>query len=188
MYGKARTLLATLLTGALAAAGVGALMGQASAAPPEREHFSDIFTEVDEDFCGAGFDVQLDGDVWGSYVITRNGRDRLPRYRANIHGSIVHTNLSNDEFVTQVFNFSDRDQKITDNGDGTFTILIAATGGSKWNDSDGKLLFQDGGGFWFEILVDDDFEFLEFLREVKDTGRDDITGDNFCDQLVPALS
>ena len=38
------------------------------------------------------------------------------------------TNLDNDNFVTSSATISDKDQRVTDNGDGTLTILVLATG------------------------------------------------------------
>lgn len=160
-------------------------VGSASAEQLEREHFEESDSGVFED-CGITIGFEL--DARGSFVLVAKGPDRLPHGQANVHGTNTLTNLANGEQVTEVFNFMDKDRKVTDNGDGTLTILIGATGGDRWYDSDGKLVFQDGGGFWFEILVDAaDGEFIDFLGEVRDTGRDDITGDNFCDQILSVI-
>ena len=111
-------------------------------------------------------------------------------FKATVHGSASWTNLANNKTMTQVFNFVDKDLKITDNGDGTLTILILNTGGGKILGPDGKLLFSDSGQTRFELLIDhggtpadpSDDEFLEFLGVVKgSTGTNDTADRDFCD-------
>jgi hypothetical protein len=83
--------------------------------------------------------------------------------------------------------------RITDNGDGTITILVLATGNAVLYGEDGKALARNPGQIRFEILIDtagtpsdpSDDEFLAFLGVVKgSTGR----SDDFCAAAVPALS
>jgi hypothetical protein len=82
---------------------------------------------------------------------------------------------------------------VTDNGDGTLTILILATGNDVLYGEDGKAIARNPGQIRFEILVDhggtptdpSDDEFLADLGLVKgSTGR----SDDFCEAAVPALS
>jgi hypothetical protein len=86
----------------------------------------------------------------------------------------------------------EKDLRVTDNGDGTQTILILATGNAVLYGDDGKAIARNPGQIRFEILVDDggtptdpsDDEFLDFLGVVKgSTGR----SDDFCEAAVPAL-
>ena len=64
------------------------------------------------------------------------------------------TNLATGKSFTNVFNIVDRDLEVTDNGDGTLTIL-ATTGGSIKNYGlDGNLLFLTAGQSRVEILID----------------------------------
>ena len=99
------------------------------------------------------------------------------------------TNLANDKTLTQTFSVLTKDLKVTDNGDGTMTILVLATGSGKVYGPDGKLLFNDPGQIRFEVLIDhggtptnaSDDEFLEFLGQVKgSTGRNDLQDRDFC--------
>jgi hypothetical protein len=167
-------------------------VGPASAKQLEREHFEDSGSGVFEE---CGITIGFEFNVRGSFLAKAIGPNKLPHFQANVHGANTLTNLANGKQVTEVFNFMDKDRKVTDNGDGTLAIQIGATGGSRWYDSNRKLVFQDGGGIWFEILIDhggtptdpSDDEFIEFLGEVKDTGRDDITADNFCDQILSVI-
>ena len=74
----------------------------------------------------------------------------------------------------------------------TLTILALATGNSQWFDASGKLLFADPGQTRYELLIDhggtpadpEDDTFLEDLGVVKgSTGRNDLEGHDFCDDL-----
>ncbi len=105
----------------------------------------------------------------------------------------VFTNLDNDKFVTSVANVIEKDKLVTDNGDGTQSILVLATGNAVLYGEDGKAIARNPGQIRFEILIDDggtptdpsDDEFLDFLGVVKDSiGR----SDDFCEAAVPALS
>jgi hypothetical protein len=105
----------------------------------------------------------------------------------------VYTNLANGKSVTGVLNVTTKDLRITDNGDGTITILVLATGNAVLYAEDGTVLARDPGQIRFEILIDtagtpsdpSDDEFLDFLGVVKDsTGRTD----DFCAAAVPALT
>jgi len=87
---------------------------------------------------------------------------------------------------------SKKDLKVTDNGDGTLTILVNAAGGQRIYGPDGKLLFRDPGMVRYEFLIDhngtptdpEDDEFLEFLGVVKgSTGLNESEGRDFCDDI-----
>jgi hypothetical protein len=97
--------------------------------------------------------------------------------------------------VTHVLNFLDKDRKVTDNGDGTLTILVGQTGGDRWYDSDGKVVFKDGGGVWFKVLVDNngtptdpfDDEFIEFLGVSRSPARRNAHRRQLCDQILSVI-
>jgi hypothetical protein len=168
----------------------------ASAAPLEHVHFEESGTGVLEDFCGSGIAVTFDFHLEGSLLGRAIGPDGLVYSQRNSHLTNTLTNTATGEFVTHVINILDKDTKVTDNGDGTLTIRVGQTGGDKWYDSDGKIVFKDGGGVWSEVLVDNngtptdpsDDEFIEFLGDVKVTGHEGtITDDNLCDQLLSVI-
>lgn len=178
---------AVLVTG-LTATMSGIPAAPAAAKPLEREHFHDTTSEVVDGFCGE-FTVRVDTEVRGSVLVNARGRDRLAYYSSQVHGSFSYTNLANDQSLTEVFNINDKDLKVTDNGDGTLTVLVLATGSFKVYGPDGRLLFQDPGQVRYEILVDHagtptdptDDEVVEFLGIVKgSTGRNDTEGRDFC--------
>ena len=182
---KARPLIAALVAAVLT---VGFTTSAALARPLEKVHFHDVTSEVVEDFCG-DLTVRIDEDIRGAFLFNAHGPDGLGFASETLHGTVVFTNLANDKTFTQIFNVLIKDLKVTDNGDGTLTILVLATGSSKVYGPDGKLLFNDPGQIRFEILIDHggtptdpaDDEFLEFLGEVKgSTGRNDLQDRDFC--------
>jgi hypothetical protein len=122
-----------------------------------------------------------------------HGPGGLVYFLQHVTETDVFTNLANDESVTSFENFIEKDKRVTDNGDGTLTILILATGNAVLYGEDGKAIARDPGQIRVEILVDDggtptdpsDDEELAFLGVVKDsTGR----SDDFCEAAVSALS
>ena len=106
--------------------------------------------------------------------------------------TVAFTNRANGKTVTLTSRVINHDLRVTDNGDGTLTILILATGNDVFYGPDGKAIGRNPGQIRFEILVDHggtptdpfDDEFLADLGVVKgSTGRND----DFCGTVVPAL-
>jgi hypothetical protein len=163
----------------------------AGAKPVFKERFHDVSSEVIEGFCGVT--VRANIDIRGSASGNPHGPDGLVYFADHVHGRVVWTNLETNKSFTEVDNFLVKDQRVTDNGDGTLTIRIKATGSVKFYGADGKLLFNDPGQTQFEILVDhggtpqnpEDDEFLEELGIVKgSTGRNDTAGRDFCEDFL----
>jgi hypothetical protein len=179
------------MAGGVGLLAVAATIGPAWAKPLERVHFHDSSSEVLEGFCG-DLTVREDVEVDGTFLLNPHGPDGLAYGSENTHGTRSLTNLANDKTITSVFNVIFKDLKVTDNGDGTLTILVLATGGERWYGPDGQFLFANPGQTRFEVLIDhggtptdpSDDQFLEFLGVVKgSTGRNDLTDENFCDQM-----
>ena len=182
---KASHLLAALVAAVLA---VSFTTSVALAAPLDKVHFQDVTSEVVEDFCG-DLTVRIDEDIRGAFLFNPHGPDGLAYASERVSGIQVITNLANDKTFTQTFSVLTKDLKVTDNGDGTLTILVMATGSSKVYGPDAKLLFNDPGQIRFEVLIDhggtptdsSDDEFLEFLGQVTgSTGRNDLQDRDFC--------
>ena len=57
----------------------------------------------------------------------------------------VLTNVANGKSVTSVANVIEKDKRITDNGDGTLTILIMATGNAVLYGANGKAIARNPG-------------------------------------------
>jgi hypothetical protein len=186
-----------LRLGALLALGATVAITVAAAATAGQV-FRDTLHEEDtlvlNDFCDVpGLNVELAFVRDISVHAVPHGPDGLVYFIQHATETDVFTNLANDRSVTAVMNVIEKDKRVTDNGDGTLTILILATGNGVLYGEDGKAIARDPGQIRFEILIDhggtpsdpSDDEFLEFLGVVKEsTGR----SDDFCEAAVPMLT
>jgi len=168
--------------------------GAAVAKPIDSGTIHEELSFVVTDFCGAdGLDVDFAASIDIDYTVRSRGRDQVPYFSQLATGTRTFTNPDNGHVVTESFNGIEKDLKITDNGDGTFTILVLATGNETWYGMDGKAIARNPGQGRWEILIDNngtpqdptDDEFLEFLGDVKgSTGRTD----DACAAMVAELS
>jgi hypothetical protein len=179
---------------ALGATAAVTLAAAASAGQPFRETIHEEETLVHEDFCDvAGLTVEQSFVLDGRVQAVAHGPDGLDYFLQPVTVSNVFTNLANGESVTDATTLLEKDLRVTDNGDGTLTILILATGNGVLYGQDGKAIARNPGQVRFEILVDHggtptdpfDDEFLADLGLVKgSTGR----SDDFCQAAVSALT
>jgi hypothetical protein len=192
-----RSTLCTTLTLAAAAALVGVTtttVGPVAANPPTRGTIHEEIDRVLSDFCGVpGLDVRFEAVIDFEYSFRSRGRNRLPYFTQFSTGTRTFTNPDNGRYVTNSFHTIEKDLHVTDNGDGTSTIVVLATGNETTYGMDGKAIARNPGQVRDEILVDNngtpqdpsDDVFLEFVREIKgSTGRTD----DFCAAAVPALT
>jgi hypothetical protein len=165
--------------------------GSAAAQPLQHDHFHDVSSEVIVGFCD-DMTIRIDADVSGTFLGNPHGPAALFYGSEHQHGSVAYTNLATGKAYSTTFNTISKDLKVTDNGDGTLTILELNTGGQNWYGPDGKILLHEPGQIRFEILIDDagtpsdpnDDVFLDFLAIVKgSTGRNDTAGRDFCVDL-----
>ena len=134
------------LAAGLAAAVSMALAGGASAKPLEHATFHNEGTFIDKDFCDVpGLRVQQDNVADIRALLNSHGPDGLVYFHANIHVTTVYTNLANGNTVTEVGQAVDKDLRVTDNGDGTLTILVLSTGNIAVFGPDGKALARNPG-------------------------------------------
>src|SRR6188474_1436358 len=157
---------ALLITG-LAITGSVLASTPATAKPIDKGHFHDVFTSDVYDCDGT--EAQDSGDVSGNFVFNQRGSSAFPYYRESVRGTIVTTNLEND---------------------GTITITTFASGGSRFYDTNGKLVLRDPGQFRFAFDIDyngtpgdpsDDIEVPDSFRVVRpSTGHSDLSGRDFC--------
>jgi hypothetical protein len=172
------------LAGGVTALVLGSAVAPAAAEPLERGHFHDSSSEVVDEFC-PGLTVRIDNEVDGSFLINSHGPDGLVYELQTFRSTLSFTNPANDKTVTAVADGIATNLKVTDNGDGTLTILGMSTGTRRWYGPEGnKWLFNDSGMFQFELLVDhggtptdpSDDEELAFLFG-RQVGRGDTSGD-----------
>jgi hypothetical protein len=138
------------------------------------------------DTCGGrelGFEVDDVMDARVNFVLVPHGPDGLPYWISTAHGTRTWSNVATGATLTSVFDLIDRDLHVTDNRDGTFTLVVLAAGGERWYGPDGRLLFRNPGQVRYEALVtsDGDFEFVGVVKE--STGRNDTDGRDFCEDL-----
>ena len=185
-----------LLIAGLGIAGTVLASTPATARPIDMGHFHDVFTS---DFYDCdGTPAQDSGDVSGNFLVNLRGSSPFPYYRESVHGTVVTTNLETGGTYTNVFTANSKDQVITDNGDGTITITVFASGGSRFYDSDGNFVLKDPGEVRFAFDVDyngtpsdptDDVEIPDSFQVVRaSTGNSDFSDRDFCADLVQFTS
>jgi hypothetical protein len=177
---------------ALGATAAVMLVAAAGAGPPFRETIHDEFEFVEENFCDAGLTVEIAGVVDVRVQAAPRRRDRLVYFLHHVTETDVFTNLENGKSVRSVSRAIDKDLRVTNNGDGTLTVLILATGNAVVYGENGKAIARNPGQIRIELLVDhggtpkdpsDDVVLSEELVKGS-TGR----SDDFCEAVVPALS
>lgn len=172
----------------LAAAAVLAAPAAAGAKPLEQEHFHD---EEHETVVECGLTLRHDVVVDGHFLFKSRGPEGLAYFGEQVRGTDTFTNLANGHTFVQEFALNNKDLRVTDNGDGTLTIVGQGVGNFVVSGSDSPVVLRDTGMTRVEVLIDNagtptdpfDDEFLEFVGIVKEsTGRNDL-GD-FCDDLL----
>ena len=164
--------------------------GLAAAQPLEQEHVHESGSEVIDEFCG-DLTVRHDFEADLYFSAKPHGPDGLIYFADRVRLTDSWTNLANDKTFTVVVNGQQKDRRVTDNGDGTLTILVLGAGRQSAYGPDGSRLFLDAGTFRFELLVDhggtptDPFDdvLLEFLGFVKEAGRSDTADRDFCEDI-----
>ena len=166
--------------------------GPAGAKVVERGEFHDVFIESVDDFCDiAGFHLDVTTNVDGRYTLTSRGRDQLIYYAEHTVITRTLTNPDSELSASEKTRILDKDLHVRDNGDGTLTIIILATGPSSLYGPDGKAIARDPGQVRFELVVDhggtptdpsDDTE-ISFTQIKGSTGRTD----DYCEALFAAI-
>jgi hypothetical protein len=190
---KRRAMPAVAAVAVIAALGVVALAGPAQAGPPlEKENFHDESIEVEENFCDVeGLSVEIHEVIDGTFVFNTTGTNDVPHLVTTVHGTVSFTNLTTGKSYTNVFDIVDKTLEITDNGDGTVTVVELITGGGRWYGPDGKV-FDDDGQIRLELLIDFggtpyDFEDDVILDEqliFGSTGTNEVEGRDFCEDFL----
>lgn len=185
---RRRWAIAAAAAAALAASVVAA--PAATARPIENVRFTEVDSFTDTNFCDAGITVQIDSTSEVHILLNSRKPGTAPYFKANVGAVTTYTGPGG--VVTEHVRIMDKDLKITDNGDGTMTILVLATGNAAAYGEDGKAIARNPGQVRYEVLIDygadiadpSDDEFLEFLGEVKgSTGR----SDDFCSAVLPII-
>ena len=130
--------------------------GSVISGPPQRDPILDEFSVDIEDFCEVpGLDVRQDGAVTGTSTrMIRGGPDGLLYFADHITFTSTFTNVENGAFVTTREATVSKDLHITDNGDGTLTIVVLATGNFTVFGENGKAIARNPGQFRFQVVID----------------------------------
>jgi len=162
--------------------------GVATAQPIVNEHFHTEFSETLNQ-CGLTFVRDFVAD--GHELVSARTPEGLIYFHNNIRIRHSYTNVANNKTMTQAENFVVKDVHVTDNGDGTLTVITLSTGSFKVVGPDGKLALADPGQVRFEFVVDDggtptdpgDDQILSEELILGSTGRNDLEGHEFCEDL-----
>ena len=186
----------TLRLGTILALGVTAaamLAATAGAGQVFQETFHEEGVDVVPNFCDVpGMTVSVAFTLDVRVHVVPHGRDRLDYFLQHGRRAEVLTNLANGKQATSLSIVTEKDKTVTDNGDGTLTIVVLATGNATLYGANGKAIARNPGQLRFAFLVDHngtptdpfDDEFLEDLGVLKgSTGR----SDDFCTAAVAAL-
>lgn len=158
------------------------LAAPAAARIVEAGTFHDEFFGTNENFCDAGLAVDFAATVDGRYRVHTRGPDGIGYYVENVRVVNVFTDRATGQTATQIQpNTLGKDQSITDNGDGTLTIVVLLTGGARTYGDDGALIAKDSGQVRFKNVVDaETFEEISSELIFGSTG----TNDDFCEAVL----
>lgn len=178
------TAIATLTAGVLLGA------GSATAGPPTRIAQPIDFTFLDGDFCGAGLSVEVVGQ--GEERVEVAERRGETYFSAHVRLEVTYSNTATGDTITTTEVSRFRDLRVSDNGDGTLTIVNFGTGFFMMYDSDGRIIGKNTGQSRFETTIDlngtpEDFEDDTVVSDELVLGS---TGTNvdFCAVAVSALT
>jgi hypothetical protein len=164
----------SLLTSALAAGLVLGAAAPAQARVVERFPLDFSVSGQIDDFCGAGLTVDFTFDQTGTGTVRE--RHGVPYFQG--HSRLVRTFTYEGRTVTVLTrHLLEKDLRITDNGDGTWTIIVLFTGPERAVDEDGRVLAKNDGQVRLRLIYDaalDDIVSEEIV--FGSTG----TNDDFC--------
>ena len=195
-----RTRLTQAVAAVLTALLVPATGGAADARPLVQEHYSDVYDVLLPDpadptgyFCGGLTDVPLHVEIDGYFSIKDRGPNAPSLYFADrFRSTLAYTNPLTGLTLTVVRVWQTKDLRITDNGDGTLTLVGLNTGALWSYGPGGELLGVQNGMSRDTFLVDtmgtvDPFD--DQLTPVGDPATEGrhTTGD-FCEDFLAATS
>lgn len=136
-----------------------------------------------ENFCGVeGLTVTIARTVDIRVLVVPRGSDGVDYFLQ--HGAWKEVLTNGDTSLTSFALVIEKDLRVTDNGDGTVTVLILATGNATLYGEDGKAIARNPGQVLLELVFDESGAELSRRVVRESTGR----SDDFCDAAVPALT
>ncbi len=137
---------------AAAACLVGVTAGSAAAAKPF-EHIHDRYTiSFEEELCGIDVETTIEAKEHFKGHLGPNG---FPIFQGNLNTVVTWYNPETGRTVTEHDRSSFKDLKVTDNGDGTITVLSQTTGiPEEIQYDDGTVAIKDVGRITFATVLD----------------------------------
>ena len=135
----------------LAAAAVLAVPAAAGAKPLEHDHFHE---EEHDTIVECGLTMQHDRVVDGHFLFNPHGPDGLAYAGEQLRGTDTLT-LPNGHTFVQEFALNNKDMRVTDNGNGTLTIVGQGVGNFIVSGSHSPLVLRDTGLTRVEVLIDE---------------------------------
>lgn len=172
-----------------------AVAAPAVAATPDRGGFVDSFDNVIKNFCDVpGLTVHNTGTFTAVFLAKTQGSGGLVHFAEHddLEQTLTFVVDGQDVSFRVKESVLSKDLHVTDNGNGTLSIVVLATGPSTLYGPDGKALARNPGQFRYEILVDDngtpafpdDDAFVAYVGTLKEsTGRTD----DYCAAMVTYL-
>jgi hypothetical protein len=164
MKRRKKGLRSSLLVRRLAAAtGVGAVLTlmtlaaapAALAADPEVNHFRDVFTDVDPDFCGTGQQIDIAGDILVTEWLAPHQAD----YKNTVSGTVTFTNPLTGDTVINHFANAFWDETISGDPEGLHVHEFTNKGIQElFKTPHGGVLTLDAGYIVFQVTFDGDEE------------------------------
>jgi hypothetical protein len=159
----------------------------ALAAPPGHEHFRDVGTDVDRDFCGTGQTINISFDVRVNVWFASDSPTGL--VRTTFSGKQVFTNPATGDSVTVFFAGQTTEGEVSGDPAGLHTILVTTKGlPEKIQTTHGPVLLRDAGLIAFLTTFDgDEFISQETVLVKGPHPEADADFELFCEVTVPAL-
>jgi hypothetical protein len=147
-----RLIARVMLTGALAVGLVATAAPAAHAATFDFGRFVDQHSQPLTECPGVQARIDVDFSVYVRGVA--RGRDKLVYYTEHDRGTRTITNLATGLAVVEVYDTANKDQRVTDNGDGTFTIITKISGQFRTFGPDGHQILHEAGTLLYDLTID----------------------------------
>jgi hypothetical protein len=141
-----------------------------------------------------GVQARIDVDFSVFVLGVAKGRERLVYYTEHDRGTRTITNLATGRSVVEVYSVANKDQHVTDNGDGTFTIITKISGQFRTFGPDGQRLLTEAGTLLYQLTIanegtpqDPSDDVVLAQRFVRQTGQH-TSLDRFCAVFSAATS
>jgi len=164
----------------------------ATASPSPWQTVHEAFENTFEDFCTPGLTVAATSSIDYRYRTTTRGAANLPYYTEHTTSFVdTFTNEDTGRVATNTGEYTFSAVRVTDNGDGTLTIIYQFTVNTELRDDAGRVVANDTGLNRFVSVVDhngtpsdpnDDTELESF--HLKSTGLEV----DFCEAFVAAIT